>query len=207
MGVLLDALAAKGVAVEETQAYSHFLGRSAATLSRYLDRTYGIKLDAEDQAAMRESLFERYRHELNALPGIEAVVDELTVPCCVASSSQPDRIRYSLAVTGLLDRFEPHIFSASEVANGKPAPDLFFHAARSMGAQPETCLVIEDSPAGIQAAKAAGMTVLAFTGGSHIARGGLQEAIEAQKPDLIFNDMAQLPALLASGLPMRVPAA
>ncbi|TIU89123.1 MAG: hydrolase, partial [Mesorhizobium sp.] len=75
------------------------------------------------------------------------------MPCCVASSGTLDRIRYALDVTGLLGLLEPHLFSAAMVARGKPAPDLFLHAAANMGAIPQNCLVVEDSPAGVAAAR------------------------------------------------------
>jgi len=121
------------------------------------------------------------------------------MPYCVASSSQPERIRLALAVTGLLETLEPHIYSSTMVENGKPAPDLFLHTARCMGAEPSDCVVVEDSPAGIEAAKRAGMRVFAFTGGAHAKPCGLREAVLALKPDLIFDDMRQLPALLGAG--------
>ena len=117
---------------------------------------------------------------------------------CVASSSQLERIRLCLTKTGLIGYFEPNIFSASMVTNGKPAPDLFLHAARTMGYQPRNCIVIEDSPAGIRAAKAAGMTVLAFTGASHAVASNLRPLLESLKPAAIFDDMAQLPGLIAA---------
>ena len=96
-------------------------------------------------------------------PGLLDILPRLTVPFCVASSSQLERIRLSLELTGLLDWFEPNIFSATMVENGKPAPDLFLHAAAKMGADPSRCLVIEDSPAGITAARAAGMRVFGLS--------------------------------------------
>ena len=89
------------------------------------------------------------------------------MPYCVASSSTPDQISRKLDLTGLLPRFGDNLFSATMVARGKPAPDLFLFAAREMGAAPERCLVVEDSPAGIAAALAAGMTAIGFCGGSH----------------------------------------
>ena len=120
---------------------------------------------------------------------------------CVASSSQLERIRLSLEITGLRDLFEPHIFSASMVSRGKPAPDLFLHVAREMGVAPENCTVIEDSPAGIAAAKDAGMRVFAFAGGSHAGRAGLLAAFETMQPDRVFDDMRDLPDMLAAPRP------
>jgi beta-phosphoglucomutase-like phosphatase (HAD superfamily) len=91
----------------------------------------------------------------------------LPVPRCVASNSQLDRVRHALAVTRLLALVDPHVFSASQVAQGKPAPDLFLFAACRFGAQPADCLVVEDSATGVAAAIAAGMPVIGFCGGSH----------------------------------------
>jgi beta-phosphoglucomutase-like phosphatase (HAD superfamily) len=102
-----------------------------------------------------------------------------------------------LATTGLLELLEPNIYSATMVERGKPAPDLFLHAARDMGAPPSACIVVEDSPAGVTAAKAAGMRVFAFTGGSHAGKAGLEASLAALGPDIVFDDMARLPELVA----------
>ena len=115
---------------------------------------------------------------------------------CVASSSDPARIEHSLAVVGLLGRFAPHIFSAAEVACGKPAPDLFLHAARRMATPPARCVVIEDSLRGVQAGVAAGMRVLGFAGGSH-CQPGHDGQLKAAGAERVFADMALLPELLA----------
>ena len=100
------------------------------------------------------------------------------------------------AWTGLLSFFDGRIFSASMVKNGKPAPDLFLHAARTMGFPPENCVVVEDSPAGIRAAHSAGMQVFAFTGGSHAEVSNLTETVRELKPTAIFDDMAGLASLI-----------
>jgi beta-phosphoglucomutase-like phosphatase (HAD superfamily) len=142
---------------------------------------------------------------LKPIPGIVQVLPRLGVPYCVASSGTLERIRHALDVTGLLGLFEPHLFSAAMVARGKPAPDLFLHAAATMGAIPQNCLVVEDSPAGIEAARAAGMRVLAFTGGSHAGKPTLKARLASSEPDFIFADMLQLPDLIA-GLGARVKA-
>lgn len=135
--------------------------RSVASMTATLFEDYGVETDIDFLDHMRATLFERFRTELRPIDGIAETLDRLVaLKRCVASSSQPERIRYSLGLTGLIDKFEPHVFSATMVKNGKPAPDLFLHAAREMGADPRHCIVIEDSPAGIAAAKAAGMAVL-----------------------------------------------
>jgi len=168
ISVLLDMLSHLGVEMGEEEAYNRFLGRSVASMTTTLFEEYGIETDIDFLEHMRATLFERFRTELRPIDGIAETLDRLVAfKRCVASSSQPERIRYSLGLTGLIDKFEPHVFSATMVKNGKPAPDLFLHAARQMGTDPRQCIVIEDSPAGIAAAKAAGMAVFAFTGGSH----------------------------------------
>jgi beta-phosphoglucomutase-like phosphatase (HAD superfamily) len=113
----------------------------------------------------------------------------------VASSSSLERIKLALSTTKLIDYFEPHLFSARMVDRGKPAPDLFLFAAARMGMPPRTCLVIEDSVPGVQAAKAAGMRVFGFSGGTH-CHATHHERLKANGADLVFSDMRDLPALL-----------
>jgi HAD superfamily hydrolase (TIGR01509 family) len=120
----------------------------------------------------------------------------LRLPKCVASSGAPQKMRVTLGVTGLLPFFEPNLFSAEMVARGKPAPDLFLLAAQRMGAAPEACAVVEDSVAGIQAARAAGMQALGFAGGGH-AGPGYAEGLRTAGAHLVFDSMADLPAILA----------
>lgn len=126
------------------------------------------------------------------MAGIADALDGLDLRRCVASSSQPERIRLSLTLTGLIDKLEPNIFSAAMVAHGKPAPDLFLHAASQMGTDPENCIVIEDSPAGIEAGHRAGMAVFAFVGGSHAGTPGYRERIDALSPEVVFDAMPDL---------------
>lgn len=190
--VLVEALAAAGVAMSEAEAHDRFLGRSLQSMSEILHDEYGLAIDAAFLDAMRRVLYERFRAELQPIEGIAETVDGLGIAHCVASSSQPERIRLSLSVTGLIDRFEPNIFSASMVAHGKPAPDLFLHASAVMGVEPTRCVVVEDSPAGIVAAKSAGMRVVAFTGGSHARTPQHRQTLLALEPDALFDDMREL---------------
>jgi beta-phosphoglucomutase-like phosphatase (HAD superfamily) len=120
----------------------------------------------------------------------------MALPVCVASSGSHQRMRVSLGATGLYQRFAPHIFSASQVDNGKPAPELFLFAAAEMKAAPSRCVVVEDSVAGIRGGVAAGMTVLGFHGGSH-CRPDYAAALRAAGAAATFADMRQLPALIA----------
>ena len=122
----------------------------------------------------------RLRADLRPVPHAAYALTWLRGPKCVASSSTPDRIRASLETAGLA-RFFDYVFSAADVPNGKPAPDLFLHAAGRMGVEPRDCIVVEDSPAGVSAAKAAGMNAIGFVGGSH-AHGELGGALIAAGP-------------------------
>jgi HAD superfamily hydrolase (TIGR01509 family) len=196
MRVLLEAVRAEGVDIDLDTGFREFLGRSMAAVTAHLNATYRLQLNDAALERMRASLYALYERELQPMAGLIDALGEIDVPACVASSSQMERIRLSLTLTGLIDRFEPAIFSAAMVAHGKPAPDLFLYAAAQMQVEPDECLVIEDSPAGILAARAAGMRVLAFAGGSHIAPAGLRVEIEALGPDAIFDDMHDLPALV-----------
>ncbi len=193
--VLVEALAKKGVLLTTDEAAERFLGRSLGSLTEVVRSEFGVEIDPAFLAGMRDGLYARFRAELDPLPGVAAAIDSLKameVSCCVASSSQRERIELSLSVTGLLPRLSPHIFSATMVERGKPAPDLFLHAAAQMGVAPSQCLVIEDSPAGVRAAQAAGMRVLAFTGGSHTELESYRRSLSQLQPDGQFDVMENL---------------
>jgi HAD superfamily hydrolase (TIGR01509 family) len=115
-------------------------------------------------------LFDRFKAELRPVPHVLDLVDRLQqsgTAFCIASSSTFNRIDIALDAMGVTNRFA-HIFSAQQVARGKPAPDLFEYAARKMGVTPAACLVVEDSPHGVRAAGAAGMSAVGFLGGQHL---------------------------------------
>ncbi len=133
------------------------------------------------------------------MPGVVEALSRLKVRRCVASSSSLERIRLSLSLTGLLEMLDPHIYSASMVARGKPAPDLFLHAARDMGVRPEDCVVVEDSPAGIDAAQARRHARLRLH--RRLACRAMRRwsgSLRRCGPISIFADMRMLPDLLAS---------
>ena len=197
VAVLLDLIGKAGGVVSEEQAYKLFLGKSMATVRGILQSDFHLALTDAQLDAMRAQIMQRFRRELKPIPGIAETLSRLTMARCVASSSGVERIRLSLGLTGLLEMLEPHIYSASMVRRGKPAPDLFLHAARDMGVDPAACLVIEDSPAGVDAARSAGMRVFAFTGGSHAGPAALAAEDAVRRADLVFSDMRQLPDLLA----------
>ena len=189
--VLVKAMNDLNVPITEDEVYGRFLGRSLATVIETMKTEYNVHPGEAFLEQIRTDLYARFRTELKPIHGIADTIDALDIPCCVASSSQVERIRLSLTVTGLIDRL-PNIFSASMVKNGKPAPDLFLHAAREMNIAPVNCVVIEDSPAGIEAAKAAGMMVFAFTGGSHANFAGYRDELDRLAPDATFDVMPDL---------------
>lgn len=199
MRTLVAAIGAQGLEVTIETAYRDYLGRSLASISSSLRDSHGIPLREAALESMRHDLYALYRKELHANPGVAEVLDTIGIPFCVASSSSIERVRLSLEITGLLPSFGDRIFSSSMVARGKPAPDLFLHVAKTLGARPERCVVVEDSPAGITAARAANMTVFGYLGGTHIEPGGLRAAVTALEPDAIFDDMRLLPDLVSSG--------
>ncbi|UCI07885.1 HAD family hydrolase [Mesorhizobium sp. B1-1-8] len=206
VSALLGMIELAGGALSEDAAYEHFLGRSMKSVREILGRDFGIEISDRHLTAMRVDLMRKFREELKPIPGVQEMLPKLGLPFCVASSGTLERIRYALDVTGLLGLMEPHLFSATMVMRGKPAPDLFLHAAAAMRANPRQCLVIEDSPAGIAAARAADMRVFAFTGGSHAGNPALKARLASSEPDFIFADMLQLPDLIADlGARVRAP--
>lgn len=135
--------------------------------------------------------------ELRAMSGIEAVLNRLSGKMCVASSSTPERLRHTLGLVDLYRRFDPHVFSATMVERGKPAPDLFLHAAAQMRAEPQRCVVIEDSMPGVTAATAAGMTAIGFVGGGHCGQGHADRLLAAGAA-VVVEAMPQLLPMLAT---------
>ena len=190
--VLVEAMNSAGADITEAEAYRLFLGRSLATVTECLENQYGLHAGPGFLDDMRRRLYARFREELKPVSGIEETLDGLATLRCVASSSQPERIRLALTLTGLIGRLDPHIFSASMVEHGKPAPDLFLHAAARMGVSPDHCIVVEDSPAGVQAAQAAGMKVLLFTGATHALQQTYQDEISKISPNASFDVMTDL---------------
>ncbi|NIA68341.1 HAD family hydrolase [Pelagibius litoralis] len=196
MRILLQAIAEAGAEIDAAQGYEAFLGKSLASVCALLRRDYRVDMDDAALERMREHLYQAIRQELQPIAGIAEALDGLARPVCVASSSQPERIGLSLEVTGLAPFFNGHVFSASMVARGKPAPDLFLHAAREMQVAPSDCIVVEDSPAGIVAALKAGMGVFGFTGGSHARSQPHRQKLAALGPIQVFEDMRELPGLI-----------
>jgi HAD superfamily hydrolase (TIGR01509 family) len=150
--------------------------------------------DRGEEAGQR--LLARFRQELQPVNTVAATIVSLPYRRCVCSSSAPERLRLSLDVTGLAPLFGNDVFSAAQVRHGKPAPDLFLFAAHSLGEAPSDAIVIEDSPLGIAAARAAGMRSIGFVGASHVAP-DLPQRLAAAGADLILDTMVDLPGAIA----------
>ncbi len=134
---------------------------------------------------------QRFESDLNPVSGVRGAVSELEIMCCVASSTPLPFLQWKLEHTGIADLFRPHIFSADMVDRGKPAPDLFLHAATTLGIEPRHCIVVEDSANGVIAGKAAGMKVIGFTGGDHCLDD--QEAIlTGAGAEVVIDEFANL---------------
>ena len=150
--------------LSETEIVERFVGRSPSVMRAAVEEHLGRPLPADWDTEFRALYEEAYAAGLRPVDGITDALDEIALPTCVASSSEPGPLRHKLELTGLYDRFAGRIFSASAVRAGKPAPDVFLHAAARMGVRPEACAVVEDSRAGVMAARAAGMDVFAYAG-------------------------------------------
>ena len=194
--VTAAALTEAGIEISEAEVCDRFLGVSTASMLHAIEAEHGRRLPASFQETLRARILNAFEHELAPVPGVADLLDALTTDRCVASSSHPERIRRSLELTGLLERFAPHLFSATMVSAGKPAPDLFLLAAARMAIEPARCLVLEDSEVGIRAAKAAGMTAYGFTGASHVRPQTHAPQLEAAGADAIFAEMAALVGLI-----------
>jgi HAD superfamily hydrolase (TIGR01509 family) len=194
--VTAAALTEAGIQISEAAVCDRFLGVSTASMLRAVEAEHGCRLPASFQETLRARILKAFEHELEPVAGVPDLLDALAVNRCVASSSHPERIRRSLELAGLLERLAPHLFSATMVSAGKPAPDLFLLAAARMAAEPARCLVIEDSEVGIRAAKAAGMTVFGFIGASHVCPETQAPRLQAAGADAIFADMPALAALI-----------
>ena len=190
-----EVLTRHGYPISTEQVFDRFLGRSSRQAHLEVEAELDHSLPDDYHTQLQDELFASFATTMEAMPYIDAALTAITQPVCVASSGSHARMRVSLGRAKLYDKFAPHIFSASQVPHGKPAPDLFLFAAAQMATPPERCLVIEDSIAGISGARAAGMAVFGFHGGGH-CRPGYGDTLRAAGASLTFDDMRQLPGLI-----------
>jgi HAD superfamily hydrolase (TIGR01509 family) len=194
---LQRAWARIGATVAMPDLRRRFLGISAARMVEIGTRDFGVAPPATFLDELRADILTAYEERLEPIPGVADVVRTLSVPCCVASSSDSIRLRRTLEIAGLAPLFGARVFSADQVARGKPFPDLPLFAAEQCGVPPENCLVVEDSTAGIEAALAAGMRAVGFVGGGHLDDGSAA-ALLAAGASLAFAAFSEFTAILAA---------
>jgi HAD superfamily hydrolase (TIGR01509 family) len=182
-----------GWLLTEAEVVERFMGLTAEYMDEAVEAQLGSRLPQDWKDQFHRRYREAFAAELGPVDGVLEALDQITTPTCVASSGSHDKLRFTLGHTGLYERFEGRIFSGYEVTNGKPAPDLFLHAAARMGVEPARCAVIEDSRPGILAARAAGMPAFGYAGGLTPAH-----RLEGEGT-VVFTDMRDLPRLLAGG--------
>jgi HAD superfamily hydrolase (TIGR01509 family) len=190
-GIFHKHVAALGVPMTLDELMRDTIGLSTHSTRLLIRERYGIEVSDDVVARIRAELDLVYPARLAAVPGVEQAILAIDRPRCVASSSSPTRIELSLRLTGLTGYFGRNVFSASMVERGKPHPDLFLHAAGTMGFEPARAAVIEDSVHGVTAGVAAGMKVFAFAGAPYTDAKALERA-----GGQVFTDMRDLPALL-----------
>ena len=191
-----ETLTRHGYPITPDQVLDRFLGVSDREARLLVEAELGRSLPDDFESQLKQAALQRYAEDLQTIPYVGEAIAALGLPKCVASSGTPEKIRHGLTCAGIHDLLAPHIFSASQVKRGKPAPDLFLFAARQLAVAPGRCVVIEDSVPGVTGARAPGMTVLGFHGGSH-CRPGYRDILRAAGASLTFDDMRQLPDLIA----------
>lgn len=195
----MEMLAEQGLIFERSDYVNRFMGLSTDAFHAAIDGEAQKRLGRPIAEAVRQS--ERLRAvmvaELTEVPGAGHAVAGLTLPKAIASSGSVGGLERKLKRTGLWDHFAPHVYGADHVANAKPAPDLFLHAAAALGVSPGDCLVLEDSVNGVKAARAAGMTVWGFLGGGH-ADDGLGARLAQAGAERLVRDWPEAARLLAA---------
>lgn len=184
--VLSELLTAYGDPTSYEQTIARYLGTNLGYVRDDMQDRLGHALPDDFEQRYHDELFARMRTDLTAVVGVEAALDAIQMPTCVASSGTHERIAFALRTVGLYDRFAGRIFSSQDVDRGKPHPDLFRYAAEQMGATPSATVVVEDSPYGVQAGKAAGMTVVGYA--------AMTPAHRLDGADRIITTMADLPS-------------
>lgn len=197
LAILTAGLNRIGVAIDVETVRERFAGTSMPSIMAHVLRDHAVALPEDFVVSLKAETLAAFDAGLAPMDGIAEALRGLAVPTCVASSSDPVRLRHSLTLTGLLPFFEGRIFSSSEVARGKPFPDLFLHAASCLDTAPGDCLVIEDSVPGVLAARAAGMRVVGFTGGGHWSHDRAGGPLATAGAECVFHDFRAFGTVLA----------
>jgi HAD superfamily hydrolase (TIGR01509 family) len=192
IGVYIDQRVLHELGLDFTidEVVNNFMGKSDKHFVSKVEELTGRPVPENWLQNIEREYREAFEKDLEAVPGIKSALEEIQHDMCVASSGTHEKMRFTLSKTGLFEIFENRIFSASQVERGKPHPDLFLFAAEKMGWSPERCLVVEDSPAGVQAGLAAGMHVVGYAGGFAKHNDKQHERL------IVIDDMSKLPGLL-----------
>ena len=170
--VLAEAITELGVRTTGEDSMRLYMGKRLHEVIAAVEANIGRAVPTDFPQTFQQRTFERFRAELRMVEGARAFIEAFPdVPRCIASSSTPDRLALCLELLDLQGLFGANVFSALQVARGKPHPDVFLFAAERMGVDPSEALVIEDSDGGVKAAVAAGMTVIGLLAASHIGEG------------------------------------
>ncbi len=192
LDVRQQVLAELGVHLERAEMVTRFVGTPHRDFVGQIEELTGQSLPPDWEDDYKERCRQVFEKDLVPVTGIVAALDAIDLPMCVASSGSHEKMRLTLGITGLLPRFEDVLFSANDVERGKPFPDLFLHAAQRMGFRPDACVVVEDSEAGVAAALAAGMGVVAFAGSVTARRKLMRPGVQ------VIDAMVDLPAAIAT---------
>ena len=188
-GVLVDMANEHGANIDLQYAFKQFKGSFLYSCIEKIEAQIQKKLPVTFEEDYRKRSFEAFKKEMQPVEGIKNVLNNLSIPYCVASSGPVDKIRLNLSLTGLLDKFEEKIFSCYDIQKWKPDPAVFLWASETMGFKPDECVVIEDSISGVKAAVNGGFDVFGFTAHDY------NKELKGQAT-LTFNSMAQLSQLL-----------
>lgn len=181
-----------GVNLTELDVMQRFQGRSLKSALEEVKAEFGVEISEHAVNAMNAKLFDAFERDLTQVKGVQHFIESLDNEICVASSSHPERLEHSLGVVSLLRYFDGHIYSATMVKWGKPAPDLFLLAAQDMGYSPQHCVVIEDSSFGILAAKSAGMHAIGITAASHTKAPEFSSKLQQAGADFVATNYKAL---------------
>lgn len=190
--VAAQVLSDHGANIDAALVRERFVGMSTGHLIETIAAEQSLQFPSDLREQVRDRSLAAFQNRLRAVAGMARLIEQLQPERCVASSSSPERIEATLKLIELYDHLAPDLFSASMVKRGKPAPDLFRHAASQMGWDAAACVVVEDSKAGVEAGVAAGMTVIGLTAGEHVEHDSHAPALMAIGADYVARDATDL---------------